>query len=90
MTTETTLYECHGWKVTPDDDDPDYPYAIRDTDGDTYEWHRTPEEAIARCREEAEAAYRERLTELLTSETWDDMPLHVLQTVCHILGHKVD
>jgi hypothetical protein len=87
MEKATALYTCHGWRVIESKEAG--VWVVRDKDDKARDMHSTAELAIRSCGELAGAEYREHLTGLIREAEWDDVPTHVLETVAHLLGHKV-
>jgi hypothetical protein len=87
-TTETTLFERHGWSVVRDS--ADGTYAILDEDGDAWDYRDALDEAIRVCREEGEERHREHLITLIQESDLTSFPTHMLATIATMLGHTVE
>ncbi len=79
----TPLFTCHHWTVTINDDTN---YDVLDEEGDVQDECTNVDDAIEACRDQAEAAYRERLWAAIQDADPEGLPLYILQAVADSLG----
>lgn len=92
--TATTLYDCFGWRVVPNDDPetntaddagPAYPWIVVQPDGEVEDIYLELSEALQACRERGEAGEVERLADEISGVCLEDQPLAIVQAIAKLL-----
>jgi hypothetical protein len=83
MTTSRPAFTHLRWTVTRNDDGN---FDIVDQDGDVQDEAMTLEDAIEACKEQADAAYRERLRTAVENADIENVATNSLKAIVGLLG----